>query len=99
MIVQTIVIAMQKIASAIVHAKKITGVRLRFRNNISNGNKMHMERMDSVSAPIFCINVNIIIDTMLKFDTNTDANVNIDVTCDRTFSNSDNVMNTKRLNG
>ena len=31
------------------------------------------------SIPIFCINVNITIDTMLKFDANADANFNIDV--------------------
>ena len=34
---------------------------------------------------ILCINVNITIDTMLKFDANSDANVNIDAQCERTF--------------
>ena len=40
-----------------------------------------MQRMGS--TPIPCINVNITIDTMLKFDANADANVNIDTKCKR----------------
>ena len=42
---------------------------------------MQMQRMDSI--PILCINANFTIDTILKFDT--DANVNIDAQCERTF--------------
>ena len=38
------------------------------------------------SIPILCININIIIDTMLKFDANADANVNIDDQCKRTLT-------------
>ena len=52
-----------------------------FENNRDNGNRMQMQRMDSI--PILCINANFTIDTILKFDT--DANVNIDVQCERTF--------------
>ena len=37
-------------------------------------------------VPIPCIDVNMTTDTMLKFDTNADANVNIDVLCERTFT-------------
>ena len=33
-----------------------------------------MQRMSSI--PILCVNVNITIDTMLKFDANVDTNVN-----------------------
>ena len=35
-----------------------------------------MQTMGSI--PILCININITMDTMLKFDANADANVNID---------------------
>ena len=42
---------------------------------------MQMQRMDSI--PILCINAYFTIDTILKFDT--DANVNIDAQCERTF--------------
>ena len=54
-----------------------------FENNGSSGNKMEMQRMDSV--PNLCINVGITTDTLLKFDANADANVNIDAQCERTF--------------
>ena len=37
------------------------------------------------SVPILCINVNITIDTMLKFDANAEASVNVDAQCERTF--------------
>ena len=36
--------------------------------------------------PILCINVNITKDTMLKFDSKADANINIDVQCEKTFT-------------
>ena len=42
---------------------------------------MQMQRIHSI--PILSINVNITIDTMLKFDA--DVNVNIDAQCERTF--------------
>ena len=42
-----------------------------------------MQRMGSI--PILCVSVNITIDTMLKFNANLDANVNIEVQCERTF--------------
>ena len=45
--------------------------------------KTQTQRMGSTA--ILCINVNITIDTMLKFDVNADANVNIDAQCERTF--------------
>ena len=38
------------------------------------------------SVPILCINANITLDTILKFDTNTDANVNIDAQYERATS-------------
>ena len=38
-----------------------------------------------VSIPILCVNVSITIDTMLKFDANADANIEIDTQCERTF--------------
>ena len=44
---------------------------------------MQMQRMGSI--PIFCFSVNMSIDTMLKFDANTDVNVNIDTQCERTL--------------
>ena len=53
---------------------------------VRNGNKIQMQRMDSV--PILCINVNITIDTMLKIEANLDANANIDTQCEQTFTNS-----------
>ena len=34
------------------------------------------------SVRILCINVNITIDTMLKFDANADANVDFDAKCE-----------------
>ena len=37
------------------------------------------------SVPILCVNVNIMIDTMLKFNANADAKVNIDAKCERTL--------------
>ena len=43
-----------------------------------------MQRMGSV--PILYTNVNITIDTMLKFDANADADVNIDAQCEWTFT-------------
>ena len=42
-----------------------------------------MQRMGSV--PILCVNVNVMIDTMLKFEANADVNVEIDAKCERTF--------------
>ena len=46
--------------------------------------KHKTQRMGYV--PFLCLNVNFTIDTMLKFDANAkDANVNIDVRCERTF--------------
>ena len=51
-----------------------------FENNGSNGNKAQFQRMGSVHN--LCINVNITIDTMLKFDANADANVNFDAKCE-----------------
>ena len=42
-----------------------------------------MQRMGFL--PILSINVNITIDTMLKFDANTEANVDIDAQCERTL--------------
>ena len=36
-------------------------------------------------VPILCVNVKITIGTMLKFDTNADANVNIDAQCEPTL--------------
>ena len=47
-----------------------------FENNRSNGNKTQMQIMGSV--PIFCINVSVTIDAMLKFDANADVNVSFD---------------------
>ena len=41
-----------------------------------------MQRIGPV--PILCINVNVIIDTVLKFDANADAN--FDAKCERTFN-------------
>ena len=41
-----------------------------------------MQEMGSV--PILCINVNITIDTKLKFDANADANSDFDTKCERT---------------
>ena len=38
------------------------------------------------SVPILCVNVNITIETMLKFDANADAYVNIDAQCEQTLS-------------
>ena len=38
---------------------------------------------------ILCVNVSLIIDTMLKFDANADGNVNIDAQCKRTFNRLD----------
>ena len=38
------------------------------------------------STPILSANVSVTIDTMLKFDTNVDANVNIDIQCEWTFA-------------
>ena len=37
--------------------------------------------------PILCINVNFIIDTMLKFYANAHANINIDAQCEQTLMN------------
>ena len=37
------------------------------------------------SIPILCVNINITIHAMLKFDANADGNVNIDAQCERTF--------------
>ena len=51
-----------------------------FENNRSNGKEMQTQRMGSV--PILCMNVNITIDTMLKFDANAQANVDVDAKCD-----------------
>ena len=42
-----------------------------------------MQRMGSI--PILCIIVNITIDPMLKFDANTDVNVNIAAQCEQTL--------------
>ena len=42
-----------------------------------------MQRMGSV--PILCINVNVVIDTMLTFDANADVNVDFDAKCERTL--------------
>ena len=39
--------------------------------------------MGFVTIP--CINANITIDTVLKFDANADANINIDPQCEQTF--------------
>ena len=49
---------------------------------LSNGNKEQTQITSSI--PILCINVNITIDTILKFDAKIDANVNIDALCERT---------------
>ena len=38
------------------------------------------------SVPIPCINDNVQIDTMLKFDENADANVDFDAKCEWTFT-------------
>ena len=38
-----------------------------------------------VSLAILYVSINATIDTMLKFDTNADMNVNIDAQCERTF--------------
>ena len=40
------------------------------------------------SVPILWVNVNVTIDTMLKFDANAGANVNIDSQCERTLTHS-----------
>ena len=47
-----------------------------FEYNGNYGNKTQTQRMGSVF--IFCINVNILMDTILKFDVNADANVDFD---------------------
>ena len=47
---------------------------------------MQIQRMHSV--PILYINANVSTDTMLKFDANADANVDIDAQCERTFRES-----------
>ena len=54
------------------------------KNNRINGKKTQMQRMSSI--PILCININNTIDTMLKFDANTDVNVNIDAQEERTLT-------------
>ena len=41
---------------------------------------MQMQRVGSVD--ILCINVNVLIDTMLKFDTNADVNDDVDAKYD-----------------
>ena len=46
--------------------------------------KMHMQRVGSVL--ILCVNVNVIIDTLLKFDANADANVDYGAKCERTLT-------------
>ena len=38
------------------------------------------------AIPILCINISITIDTILKFDTNTDANANIDAQCEQALN-------------
>ena len=38
------------------------------------------------SAPIPRVNINVRIDTMLKFDANADTNVDFDAKCDWTFT-------------
>ena len=45
---------------------------------------MQIQIMNSV--PILCINVNFYTDSMLKFDANADANVDVDVKCEQTLS-------------
>ena len=55
-----------------------------FENNRSNGNKTQMQIMGSI--PILCVNINITIDTMLKFDANAGTDVNIDAQCEQTLS-------------
>ena len=42
-----------------------------------------MQRMATIL--ILCVNVNIPIDAMLKFDVNADANVDVDAKCKRTI--------------
>ena len=42
-----------------------------------------MQRMATI--PILCVNVNIPIDVMLKFDVNADVNVDVDAKCKRTI--------------
>ena len=49
-----------------------------------------MQRVGSIS--ILCINVNVITDTMLKFDANTDANVDFDAKCERIFTPLDTLL-------
>ena len=51
-----------------------------FENNRSNANKMQMQRMGSIT--IFCVDINITIDTILKFD----ANINTDAQYERTLT-------------
>ena len=46
-----------------------------FENNRSNGKEMQTQRMGSV--PILCMNVNITIDTMFKFDATAQASVDV----------------------
>ena len=41
--------------------------------------KMQMQRM--TSTPILCININVTIETVLKFDANADANIDFDAKC------------------
>ena len=53
-----------------------------FENNRSNGDKTQTQRMGS--TPILCININITIDTMWKFEANADANIK----CERGLSES-----------
>ena len=46
--------------------------------------KCKTQRMGSV--PIPCVNINVRIDTMLKFDANADTNVDFDAKCECTFT-------------
>ena len=49
-----------------------------------NGNETKMQRMGYMHIP--CIKVKATIDTTLKFDANTDTNVDIHAKCERTFT-------------
>ena len=44
---------------------------------------MQTQKMGSI--PILCININITIDTMLKFDSNVETNFYTDAQCERNF--------------
>ena len=45
-----------------------------------------MQAQRIASVPILRVSINVIIDTMLKFDTNADVNVDFDAKCKQTLS-------------